>query len=111
MLKVSFYRTNIINQSWKIPQTNDKYVLFGCYYPFVSRGANLSGSEVNAEEEGEAGVLVDRLDTTTTRYKMEIGPDKTKVMTKPKWLPKRDQDKRSEARRSGELQLLWSNHL
>ena len=35
---------------------------------------------VNAEEEEEAGVLVDRLDTTTTRYKMEIGPDKTKVM-------------------------------
>ena len=35
---------------------------------------------VNAEEE-EAVVLVDRLDTTTTRYKMEIGPDKTKVMT------------------------------
>ena len=36
---------------------------------------------VNAEEEEEAGVLVDRLDTTTTRYKMENGPDKTKVMT------------------------------
>ena len=36
---------------------------------------------VNAEEEEEVGVLVDRLDTTTTRYKMEIGPDKTKVMT------------------------------
>ena len=34
---------------------------------------------VTAEEEEEAGVLVDRLDTTTTRYKMEIGPDKTKV--------------------------------
>ena len=33
---------------------------------------------VNAEE---AGVLIDRLDRTTTRYKMEIGPDKTKVMT------------------------------
>ena len=30
---------------------------------------------VNAEEEKEAGVLVD------TRYKMEINPDKTKVMT------------------------------
>ena len=30
----------------------------------------------------EAGVLVDRLDTTTTRYKMEVGPDKTKVRTK-----------------------------
>ena len=26
-------------------------------------------------------ILVDRLDTTTTRFKMEIGPDKTKVMT------------------------------
>ena len=67
---------------------------------------------VNAEEEEEAGILVDRLDRTTTRYKMEIGPDKTKVMTKqPKWLPKRDQDKRSEARRSGKLQVPWGNHL
>ena len=36
---------------------------------------------VNAEEEEEAGVLVDRLDRTITRYKMQIGPDKTKVMT------------------------------
>ena len=29
---------------------------------------------VNAEEEEEADVLVDRLDWTTTRYKMVIGP-------------------------------------
>ena len=36
---------------------------------------------VNAEEEEEAGILIDLLDTTTTRYKMDIGPDKTKVMT------------------------------
>ena len=36
---------------------------------------------VNAEEEEEAGVLVDRLDRTTTWYKMEIGPDKTKWQT------------------------------
>ena len=36
---------------------------------------------VNAEEEKEAGFLVDRLNTTTTGYKMEIGPDKTIVMT------------------------------
>ena len=37
---------------------------------------------VNAEEEEEAGVLTDRLDTTTsTKYKTEIGPNKTKVMT------------------------------
>ena len=36
---------------------------------------------VKAEKEEKAGVLVDRLDTTTTRYKMEIGPDTAKVMT------------------------------
>ena len=35
----------------------------------------------NAEEEEEAGVLIDRHDRTTKRYKMEIGRDKTKVMT------------------------------
>ena len=67
---------------------------------------------VNADEEEEAGALVDRLETTTTRYKTDIGPDKTEVMTNnPKWLPKRDQDKRSEARRSREFQVPWSNHL
>ena len=56
----------------------------------------------------EAGVLVDRLDTTTTRYKMEISPDKTKVMTNNpvvSMLPKRDQDKRLEVRRSGKLKV------
>ena len=36
---------------------------------------------VNAEQKETAGVLVDRLDKTATRYKMEIGPDKTIVMT------------------------------
>ena len=36
---------------------------------------------VNAVEEEEAGVLVDRLDTIITRCKMVIGPEKTKVMT------------------------------
>ena len=67
---------------------------------------------VNAEKEEEAGILFDRLDTTTTRYKMEIGPDKTVMTNNPNgWLPKRDQDKRSEARSSGELKVPWSNHL
>ena len=65
----------------------------------------------DAEVEEEAGVLVDRLDTTTTRYKMEIGPDKTKVMTNNPNDFQRDQDKRSEAKRSRELQVPWSNHL
>ena len=49
---------------------------------------------VNAEEEEEAGVLVDRLDTTTTRYKKEIGPGKTKVMTNnPNGFQREDQIK------------------
>ena len=36
---------------------------------------------VSAEEEEQTGVLADPLDTTTTSYKIEIGPDKTKLMT------------------------------
>ena len=36
---------------------------------------------VNAEEEEEADDIVTSMDTTCTRYKMEIGPDKTKKMT------------------------------
>ena len=46
----------------------------------VSIGGRLITNFRFAEEE-EAGILIDRLDRTTTRYKMEIGPDKTKVMT------------------------------
>ena len=36
---------------------------------------------INAGEEEQARVLKNRLNRTTTRYKMEIGPDKTKEMT------------------------------
>ena len=39
------------------------------------------GIVVNAEDEKEAAVLVDRLDTTTARYKLEFGPNKTKMTT------------------------------
>ena len=67
----------------------------------------------NAEEEEEAGILVDRLDTTTTRYHKVQNGDRSRQDKsddkQPKWLPKRDQDKRSEARRSGELQVPWDN--
>ena len=61
---------------------------------------------VNAEEEEEAGVLVDRL-ATTTRYKMKIGPDKTKVMTNNPYGFQRKikiKGQRLEA-------VPWSNHL
>ena len=58
---------------------------------------------VNAEEDKETEVLADRLHTDTTRYKIEIGLDKIKVIhdKQLKLLPKRDQDKRSAARSSG----------
>ena len=36
---------------------------------------------VNAEEEEEAGDIVTSMDATCTKYMMEIGPDKTKIMT------------------------------
>ena len=35
---------------------------------------------VNAEEKEKPGVLVNRLDRTTARYEMEIGPNKAKVI-------------------------------
>ena len=67
---------------------------------------------VNTEEKEEAGVLVDRLDSFTTRYKMEIGPDKTKVMTDNlNGFQREIKIKRSEDRRSGKLQLPCGNHL
>ena len=47
----------------------------------VSKFHFADGIVVNEKEEEEVDVLADRLDTTTTMYKTEIGPDKTKVMT------------------------------
>ena len=66
----------------------------------------------NAEEEEEAGVLVDP--SRYNHHKVQNGnrPRQDKSDDKqPKWLPKRGQDKKSEARRCGELQVPWSNHL
>ena len=65
---------------------------------------------VNAEEE-EAGA---GRPSRYNHHKVQNGDrsrqDKSED-TQPKWLPKRDQNKRSEARRRGELQVPWSNHL
>ena len=64
---------------------------------------------VNAEDE-EAGILIDCLDTITTRYKMEFGPEKTKVMTNnPTSFQK--EIKIKGQRLEEELQIPWSNHL
>ena len=51
-----------------------------------------------------------KLASRYNHYKEENGdrPRQDKSDDKqPKWLPKRDQDKRSETRRSGELQVPW----
>ena len=37
--------------------------------------------DLNAEEEDEADGMVTSMDTTCTRYKMKMCPDKTKIMT------------------------------
>ena len=47
---------------------------------FINNYRFAGNSVVNADEEKEAGVLADLLDTTTS-YKIEIGPGKTEVMT------------------------------
>ena len=51
---------------------------------------------------------------TKNHHKVQNGDrsrqDKTNDK-QPKWLQKSDQDKRSEARRSVELQVSWGNHL
>ena len=39
---------------------------------------------VNAKEGEEADDIVTSIDTTCTSYKMELGPDRTKIMTKKK---------------------------
>ena len=64
---------------------------------------------VNAKEEGKAGVLLGGLDATTTMYRRSRKDESDDKQHK--WLPKGDQDERSEARSSGEIRVTWSNHL
>ena len=67
---------------------------------------------VKAEEEEEAGILIDRLDRTTTRYKMEIRPDKTKVMTNnPNGFLREIKIKGQRLEEVEKLQVPWGNHL
>ena len=67
---------------------------------------------VNAGQEEEVGVLVDRLDTTTTRYKMEIGPDRTKVMANnPNGFQRVIKIKGQRQEEVEKLKYLGANHL
>ena len=57
-----------------------------------------------AEEEQELEVIVERVDKTCKRYKMEYQiNDKQR-----QWYPKRDKGKRSEAEYCSKLQVPWS---
>ena len=59
-----------------------------------------------AEEEQELEALVESLDKTCTRYKMEISAEKTKQC---QWHPERDKGKRTEVGHCNKLQVPWSS--
>ena len=60
-----------------------------------------------AEEEQEIEVLVESLDKTCIRYKMEISAEKTK---QSQWYPERDKGKRAEAGHCYKFQIPWSRY-
>ena len=62
-----------------------------------------------AEEEQELEALVESLDKTCTRYKMEISAEKTKLMTNSTSGIQRDKGKRTEVGHCNKLQALWSS--
>ena len=64
-----------------------------------------------AEKEQEIEALVESLDKTCTRYKMEISAEKTKLMTNSANGIKRERDKgrRTEVGHCNMLQVPWSN--
>ena len=69
------------------------------------------GTVVNEEDGEYVGVLVERLDTTTTRYKMEIGHDKTKMTTNNPNGFQREIKIKGLRLEGEELQVPWSNYL
>ena len=65
-----------------------------------------------AEEEQELEALVESLDKTCTRYKMEISADQREDQTDDKqcqWHPERDKGKRTEVGHCNKLQVPWSS--
>ena len=62
-----------------------------------------------AEEEQELEALLESLDKTCTRYKMEISAEKTKLMTNSANGIQRDKDKRAEVGHCNKLQVPWSS--
>ena len=64
--------------------------------------------DVLAEEEQELEALVESLDKTCTKYKMEISAEKTKLMTNSAKI-KRDKGIRTEVGHCNKLQVPWSS--
>ena len=64
-----------------------------------------------AEEEQELEALVESLDKTCTRYKMEISAEKTKLMTNSAngIQRERDKGKRTDVEHCNKLQVPWSS--
>ena len=62
-----------------------------------------------AEEKLELEALVESLDKTCTRYKMEIGAEKTKLMTNSAKGIERDKGKKTEVGHCNKLQVPWSS--
>ena len=62
-----------------------------------------------AEEEQELEALVESLDKTCTRYKMEISAEKTKDDKQCQWHPERDKGKRTEVGHCNKLQAPFSS--
>ena len=62
-----------------------------------------------AEVEKELEALVESLDKTCTRYKIEISAEKTKLMTNSANSIQRDKGKRTEVGRCNKLQVPWSS--
>ena len=61
-----------------------------------------------AEEEQELEVLVESLDKTCTRYKMEISAEKNQTDDKQhQWHPERDKGKTAEIGYCNKLQVPW----
>ena len=62
------------------------------------------------EEEQELEALVESLDKTCNRYKMEISAEKTKLMTNSANGIQRDKGEGAEVRHCNKLQVPWSSY-
>ena len=68
-----------------------------------------NGMDALAEAEQELEALIESLDKTCTKFKMEISAEKNKLMTNGANGIQRDNDKWAEAGYCNKFQVPWSN--